>query len=135
MLELGMPQPRVFRHHGQQIESASVQEGESGLLQTEVSIWETPILRTVATEGDGVPELVAAIARHRAHLGATGEWERRERARLEAELEALVGMHLIDRWRREVSQARYLDVLDRLAGRTISPHEAVEALLDGGELA
>jgi LAO/AO transport system kinase len=132
MLELGMPHPRIFRHHGEQLE---IPPGPEQGLQTQPdspSTWETPILRTIATEGGGVSKLVDAIARHRAHLEATGEWERRDRARLQAELESLVSLRLVDRWRRKVPQAHYLAVLDRLAGRAISPREAADALLNGG---
>jgi LAO/AO transport system kinase len=45
--------------------------------------WEPPVLRTVATRGDGVDELVAAVERHGEHLRASGELERRRRHRLE----------------------------------------------------
>jgi LAO/AO transport system kinase len=92
-----------------------------------------PILRTVATEGGGIPELIAAIASHRVHLEATGDWGKRERARLEAELDSLVRSRLFARWREMVSLSQYTEILDRLAARRISPHQAVEALLDGGQ--
>src|SRR5204863_3713793 len=36
------------------------------------SEWPTPILRTVATDGTGVPELIEQIAAHRAFLERTG---------------------------------------------------------------
>jgi len=130
MLELGAPQPRTFRHHGALLES---------LLETKPEVpgtWTTPILRTVATEGDGVPELLEAIVRHRAHLETTGEWQRRDRARLQAELEALVAQRLFEGWRRRVAPAYYREILDRLARRAISPHQAAEAVLVGsGEAA
>jgi LAO/AO transport system kinase len=128
MLELGMPQPRNFRHHGKLVERPA----EPQVRQDPAPTWEVPILRTVATEGDGIPELAAAIDRHRAHLEATGERARRDRARLQAELESLVALRLVDRWRRELPQEQYLEVLDRLAERELSPREAADTLLDGG---
>lgn len=130
MLELGSPQPRTFRHHGTLLENPpETQPGGPGT-------WTPPILRTVATEGDGVPELVEAIARHRAHLETTGEWQRRDQARLQAELEALVAQRLFEGWRRKVAPAFYREILDRLARRAISPHQAAEAVMDGsGEAA
>src|SRR5829696_2675611 len=38
--------------------------------------WQRPVVLTVAERGDGVPELVEAVAAHRAHLASSGELER-----------------------------------------------------------
>ena len=58
-----------------------------------------PILRTVAIEGKGIPELVDVIAAHRAHLEKTGGWEQRERWRLQTELDILLQNRLMDGFR------------------------------------
>jgi LAO/AO transport system kinase len=50
MLELGMPQPRVFQHHGRQIESFPAPRSSGS---TKRLTWVTPLIKTVATEGDG----------------------------------------------------------------------------------
>jgi LAO/AO transport system kinase len=42
--------------------------------------WQVPVLLTVASEGRGVDELVAAIAAHQQYLAASGEGARREAA-------------------------------------------------------
>ena len=134
MLQLAHPVQRqalesiALRHHGRL---------ESAVPLTEVVIeaeaWQPPILRTVATAGDGIPELATAITRHRDYLYSTGDWQRRERARLHAELEALLRERLVSRWRETVSAAQYQQVLDGLVARQISPHQAVNALIDGGQ--
>jgi len=135
MLQLAHPAQRqalestAFHHHAG-LEDAT----PTDRVTTEAQAWQPPILRTVATEGDGVPELVAAITRHRAYLQTTGDWQRRERARLHSELEALLRERLVSRWRETVSAARYQQVLDGLVARQISPHQAVNALIDGGQL-
>jgi LAO/AO transport system kinase len=126
MLELGHPRARALWHHGQLMEAPA-----SDTVDDESISWATPILRTVATEGDGVPELVEAIGRHRVHLETTGEWQRRDRARLQTELEALVSQRLFESWRRKVAPAYYREILDRLEGRAISPHQAADAVMDG----
>lgn len=128
MLELAHPTKRVFLHHGKAMPLQS-----SGQTTTEESLWLPSIHRTVATKGDGISELVAEIARHRQHLLSTGEWEERDRARLQAELDLLLQQHLIDRWRGQVSNNQYQEVLDTLVSRQISPHQAVKLLLDGGQ--
>jgi LAO/AO transport system kinase len=51
--------------------------------------WRPPILLTVATSGEGVPELAEAITTHRLHLAESGELARRRVARLRREIEAL----------------------------------------------
>jgi LAO/AO transport system kinase len=127
MLQLAHPAPRQFQHHGR-LENVGA---PAGLLVQEL-LWETPVLRSVATEGAGVPELAAAIARHRLHLEQTGGWERRERLRLQAELEARLREGLLERWRENVSPNLYDEMLDGLVARRISPSQAVSALLDGG---
>lgn len=129
MLQLAHPMPRVFQHH-------SVIEVIDTLVphNANAPLWEPPILRTVATEGDGIPDLVDAIARHHQHLQDTGGWEQRERARLQSELDSLLQDNLVARWRTSVSANQYQEVLDLLVERQISPHQAVDALLDGGHV-
>ena len=49
--------------------------------------WQVPVLLTVAERGDGVAQLVEAVAAHRAHLASSGELERRRRHRAAREIE------------------------------------------------
>lgn len=130
MLELAHPIPRVFRHHGM-VETVPSPDEETDTN----TIWVPPILRTVATQGDGLPELAAAIADHQKHLETTGERVDRDRARLQAELELLIQGNLVSRWRQEVSEAQYQEILESLLARRISPHQAVDVLLNGGQSA
>ncbi|MFZ5921245.1 MAG: methylmalonyl Co-A mutase-associated GTPase MeaB [Chloroflexota bacterium] len=125
MLELAHPVKRVFMHHGQRMEVP----GREADAQT--PLWIAPIQRTVATEGTGIPELVEAIARHAAHLRASGDWQARERARIESELELHIRETLMSRFRRDMPDERYQAILSRLIERQISPWEAVSALLNG----
>jgi LAO/AO transport system kinase len=91
--------------------------------------WETPIQRTVALDGGGVADLAEAIGRHAAHLRESGEWCRRERARLEFELDALITGTLSAQFRSRVGEDRYARAVDDLLNRKLSPGEAVKALL------
>ena len=95
-------------------------------------IWLSPIQKTIATEGTGIPELGELIAQHRAHLVQSGDLERRERARLQNELELLLQSTLVARWRSGVTDGQYQNVLERLTGRELSPRQAVTELLNGG---
>lgn len=125
MLELAHPTVRDFNHHGW-IESAPPASAVN-----DEPMWVPPIQRTVATEGIGIPDLADKIAAHRAHLEKTGGWERRERSRLQAELQINLQERLIARWRAMVSEDVYQHVVDDLVARRLSPHQAVDILVGG----
>ncbi|MDH5506207.1 MAG: methylmalonyl Co-A mutase-associated GTPase MeaB [Anaerolineae bacterium] len=129
MLQLAHPVKRIFAsHHGQKMEVPTASPAEDA-----EPMWVPPIQRTVATEGEGLGELVEAIATHRHHLVESGDWQQRERARLEAELEIRLQDTMMARWRAGLQNGRYNEVLDELVSRRISPQEAVGHLLDVGE--
>ncbi len=125
MLELGHPRPASAWHHGKLMEISV-----PGTPDEDRRLWTPPILRTVATEGVGIAELAAAIAGHRSYLEESGEKVQRERARLEAELDALLRSVLVSRWRASLPEERYREVLDRLVQRRLSPWEAVDLLVN-----
>ncbi|MCL4269330.1 MAG: methylmalonyl Co-A mutase-associated GTPase MeaB [Anaerolineales bacterium] len=125
MLELAHPTARVFKHHGTYM-SVSMPEPNQN-----VNLWIPPIQKTISTEGKGIPELVAAIARHVEHLRSSGDWTLRERTRLEVELEALIRDALMTRFHEDVPASQYEDVLEKVVQRNISPWEAVRMLLNG----
>lgn len=130
MLELAHPAPRVFKHHGQ-IEPvfSPVSSPDGG------GFWLPPIVRTIATKGDGLPELASAISEHQQHLDNTGERQNRDRERLQAELDMLIQTDLVYRWRQQVSDSQYQEILESLIARKISPHQAVDVLINGGQAA
>jgi LAO/AO transport system kinase len=125
MLQLGHPVEHVFMHHGKKAQVATH--------DTVGDLWLPLIQRTVSTEGQGIAELAEAIARHRAYLRESGEWERRDRARLETELIALLGAQLMARWQAATPDEVYNEVLTQLLDRQISPSQAVNALTRQGE--
>lgn len=127
MLSLGHPVERVFQHHGRGETVIPYQEEKPD----DVPIWVPPIQRTVATEGDGIPDLGALIAQHLDFLEGTGDLQRRERARLQAELENLLQDTLVTRWKKDTPEEFFQRVLDALVSREVSPWQAVKALLNG----
>jgi len=94
-------------------------------------LWIPPIQRTVSTEGKGIVELTESIARHVAHLTQSGDWAVRDRTRLEVELDALIREELVNRFRRDVSQKQYDNLLEKIIQRELSPGEAVKVLMNG----
>ncbi|HWQ83551.1 MAG TPA: methylmalonyl Co-A mutase-associated GTPase MeaB [Anaerolineales bacterium] len=127
-LQLAHNTPRSFLHHGtRELLPELVQEDKGG------SIWTPPVLKVVATEGDGIRELVEAIEQHRKFLEISGERQRRDLARVQSELENILRETLVARWRAASNGEQYRAVLSRMAARQISPWQAVQQLLDGGE--
>ncbi len=55
----------------------------------EAGDWRPPVVRLVASRGEGVDELVEALDKHRAWADETGELRRRRRDRVAGEIEAI----------------------------------------------
>ena len=91
--------------------------------------WTPPIVRTNAERGDGVPELVAAIAKHREWAKASGDAVRRETEAARAEVEALLREELSRRLRERVGGDRVSSAVHAVATRRQDPYSAVEELL------
>lgn len=125
-LSLSHPQPRGVVHHGR-LESALEQPPTAQDKPT----WSPPILRTIALDGTGVPDLANAIANHRAYLDITGSWQQRERWRLQTELDQLLQSTLVENFRSNLPAGAYEQVLKDLLERRLSPYQAVEKLVDG----
>jgi GTPase len=123
-LSLGHPLPQRMLHHGR-METLPGQPDAKPDQQE----WVPPILRTVALDGTGIPELVDAITKHQAYLKQSGGWKQRERERLQAELELLMQRTLLDSWRSRLTAGVYEMVLEQLVARQISPYQAVERLV------
>jgi LAO/AO transport system kinase len=128
MLNLAHPTQREFLHHGYIQEDRPRQPNN---LEDD-PVWTPPIHRTIALEGDGIPELSSLISEHQSHLQITGGLERKERIRIKAEVDNLLRETLINRWRDRTDKAIYRSLLDKVVSREISPWEAVEILLNGG---
>lgn len=84
--------------------------------------WRTPVVRAVASRGDGIPELVESLAAHRDWLHASGRLEARRRERSRAEIEAIV----LDRLRERLGGDGGL-VSDELASAVASGETDVYA--------
>lgn len=98
--------------------------------------WRPPVVETVAATGEGVDALWAEVARHRAHLAASGALERARGARLELELRRVLLARLL-RWVEEVGSGEgFAEVLREVVDGRLDPYRASERLLppapDGG---
>jgi len=92
--------------------------------------WAVPIVRTVATRGEGIAELAEHISTHRAFLADAPEGRRRARARHEAALMDRIYVMLRHEAAAIIRRTGGLDpLLDALERREIEPYGAAERIL------
>jgi LAO/AO transport system kinase len=89
--------------------------------------WRPPVIKTVATTGDGVPALMDAIARFREHARANEGTRRRSRA--ESRLREIVSERLMARLERSVGPGNLAALVERVAARQLDPYTASDQLL------
>jgi LAO/AO transport system kinase len=92
--------------------------------------WRPPILQAIALDGTGVPDVLDAVAAHRAHLRATGLWATRERERVETELLNVLRQELLDRLLARVGEDQIQAWVERIAAREVDVYTAAQFILD-----
>jgi LAO/AO transport system kinase len=91
--------------------------------------WRPPILKTEATTGKGVAELLETLDRFRTH--AASKEEDRRLARAEWRLRELVAQRLVQHVERRVLEPGELQrTLERIASRETDPYSAVDDIVD-----
>jgi LAO/AO transport system kinase len=93
--------------------------------------WKVPILRTEAVRGEGVEELAAKIAEHRAHIEVEGTLEERRARNLRSEVLGIAA----SRMRRRLEATAEADpdtqaLLDRVVRRELDPASAASEILE-----
>lgn len=92
--------------------------------------WQPPVLRTVATEGEGVPGLVAALDSFVAHLDRSGLREQKRIERWQERLLDLIRQQALERvLAGGVGRERLADYARLVARRERDPYSVVEELL------
>ena len=91
--------------------------------------WRPPILPVVATTGDGVAEVWAAVDAHRRFLSDSGQLAARRERRLVGELREV----LIRRLERDIDRLEgghaYQEIRQQVLDRSLDPYRAAEILL------
>lgn len=90
--------------------------------------WKPPIVKTVATTGEGIEKLADEVARHREYLIESGTLRKRNESRAAEEMARSLQRTLMKRLRDRAGDD-YADWVARVAAREIDPHSAAEALL------
>jgi LAO/AO transport system kinase len=93
--------------------------------------WKPPIIKTIASRGEGNEELVEALEKHHEWLTSTGRLEARRKARIADEIEALAVTSL----RAQMGDLRGGELLVDLAERVFAgdsdPYAAADQLIAG----
>jgi LAO/AO transport system kinase len=96
--------------------------------------WRVPIVKTEATHGTGVPELVERLDEHRAHILKAGQLEERRRRNLRGEVLAIAAARMRRRLEQELGEdAEFQRLLDEVLARRLDPASAASALLERAE--
>jgi LAO/AO transport system kinase len=105
-------------------------QGMIGLGERGPGDWRPQVVRAIATRGEGIDEIVAAIDKHRAWLEDHGELRRRRETRAAAEVEAIALGTLRDRMG-SLRDGTGLPVLAaKVAAGELDPYAAATELLD-----
>jgi LAO/AO transport system kinase len=106
-------------------------EAMLGLRPAAAGEWRPPVIRTVATTGDGVPALAAAIERWRGRTAAARD--ARRVARADAWLRATLGRRFVAHLEQNVLGSGELAAAAKtIASRDLDPYEAVRRLFERG---
>jgi LAO/AO transport system kinase len=92
--------------------------------------WTPPVVRTSAQEGEGIEDLWEAIEGHRKHLEATGELDRRRRARILREVEEMASVRLRDRVAARLEEGDLQALANDLVARNMDPYQAADMLVE-----
>ena len=135
-LMLGMRAGEALRnvpaHHGVDLKKvmnpARIAREAAASEQTET--WTPPVVRTVASKGEGIGDLVTAVDRHFRYLETSGELRRRRRQRLREQVVTVTEHKLRHRlWRDEGTNAFLDSALPALESGSATPFTVADELL------
>ncbi|MFI1578623.1 methylmalonyl Co-A mutase-associated GTPase MeaB [Embleya sp. NPDC020630] len=93
--------------------------------------WRPPIVKTVASRGEGVDEVVEALEKHRAWMEAGGELRLRRRRRVADEVEAIAVTALRARIGDLRGGRRLEELADHVLSGSTDPYSAADELITG----
>jgi LAO/AO transport system kinase len=93
--------------------------------------WRVPIVKTEATHGSGVEELVGVLQEHRAHILAAGQLAERRRRNLRNEVLAITTARMRRRLEEELHEdPEFQRLIEEVVERRLDPASAASALLE-----
>jgi LAO/AO transport system kinase len=120
----------VPAHHGVDLARVGVKRPRVRPAAEEAG-WTIPVLKTVGQTGEGVPELIDAVERHRGWLAESGELERRRRARARTRVREVVDRELRRvAWGSATSGASLERGLDEIEGGEATPYSVARGIVE-----
>jgi LAO/AO transport system kinase len=93
--------------------------------------WRVPIIKTEATRGVGIEELVASLEAHRAHIVGAGQLEERRRRNLHNEVLAIATARMRRRLEEDLGEdTEFQRLLEQVVQRRLDPASAATELLE-----
>lgn len=124
VMEVDRGVTKQVRHHGQLL---TVESPPNPALDE--NSWVVPVLKTVATTGDGIEDLRVRIDGHFGWLSETGELKTREALRISKTIENVVRTELNRRIRAAMPQERLGGMVARIQSREVDPYEVANRLV------
>lgn len=124
MLDLESGSPRQIRHHGQLI---ALDQPPAATVTEEQ--WQVTVLKTVATNNEGIDVLRDRVEAHRDWLLRSGEWAIREQVRIAYALENIVRAELNRRILAALPQREINDWVQAIHNRGTDPYTAAQKIL------
>ncbi len=121
MLDLGKSPTSVLHHEHLLMVDAQP--------DTAADRWRPPILKTIASEGTGISEVLDAVAQHRAYLTDHPEGQQRAKVRAAIELETILREALLQRLLTRIGSMELNRTIEQVSARAIDPYSAAEQLL------
>jgi len=135
---LGIRKGNAFKHvpahhgrsDGQTARRSAHDRGPSGRPAVRPTEWDSPVLMTVASQGEGIAGLVTALDQHREYLERSGKLVERRKLRIAARTRAVVN-RAIRQWVWDETHAEELvnKRLDDVAAGTRSPYDVAAEVL------
>ncbi len=127
MLEMTQASGERVMHHGKLMQVEAVED------MVDTSGWKIPLLKTVASQGDGIDTVVEAIGDHFRYLKTSHEIRIRNRARLQDELYAVLQTEVMRRLLAQLPQEMLAQTIEALAAKQLTPYEAAQHILSSLE--
>ena len=100
-------------------------------MNTQKKDWKPPVIKTTATMGEGIAELVQTINQHKTYLDS-GAIQVQSRQRIEIELEEAVKQKLTEVIIDKLKQREeFHELVDKILAKKTDPYSAADLLLEG----
>jgi LAO/AO transport system kinase len=119
-------------HHGRMMEANATDGDSAGDVADDGAAargrWRVPVVATIATEGQGISELMDSVAAHLRQLRAGNDWRARELDRSRQEIGQLLQAEFMARLLTAVPLAVREELIAAVAERAMDPYTAVDRL-------